>query len=108
MLLHQLLNNYTHYSNLFVWQELLAMMIKEEETLKKKVMTSIQTCKTELEKLYMELQMAVFEVTSFSLHNNFIVKKFFRLLDNQDTSHNPLFIFYFTRSVICFIFLTHF
>lgn len=50
------------------------MMIKEEETLKKKVMTSIQTCKTEMEKLYMELQMAVFEVTSFSLHINFVEK----------------------------------
>ncbi|XP_017290501.1 protein regulator of cytokinesis 1b isoform X2 [Kryptolebias marmoratus] len=42
-------------------KHLLEMMIKEEETLKMKLLSSIQTCKTEMEKLCLELQIAVFE-----------------------------------------------
>lgn len=41
------------------------MMIQEEESLKKRLIISIQTCKTEMEKLYLELQLPVFEVTVF-------------------------------------------
>ncbi|KAM7424650.1 hypothetical protein PAMA_000821 [Pampus argenteus] len=40
---------------------LLDMMIKEEESLKKRVISSIQTCRTEMEKLCLELQLSVFE-----------------------------------------------
>lgn len=44
------------------------MMIKEEETLKKRLINSIQTCRTEMEKLCLELQLSVFEVsTHFSV-----------------------------------------
>ncbi|XP_037548134.1 protein regulator of cytokinesis 1b [Nematolebias whitei] len=42
-------------------QALLEMMIKEEETLKQKLLSSIQTCRAEMDQLYLELQMAVFE-----------------------------------------------
>lgn len=39
------------------------MMIKEEESLKKRLISSIQTCQQEMEKLCLELQLSVFEVT---------------------------------------------
>uniref|UniRef100_A0A3Q1EQ28 Protein regulator of cytokinesis 1b n=1 Tax=Acanthochromis polyacanthus TaxID=80966 RepID=A0A3Q1EQ28_9TELE len=42
-------------------KNLLDMMIKEEESLKKKLISSIQTCKTDMEKLCLELQLPVFE-----------------------------------------------
>ncbi|XP_054468118.1 protein regulator of cytokinesis 1b isoform X2 [Anoplopoma fimbria] len=42
-------------------KSLLEMMIKEEESLKKRLISSIQSCRTEMEKLYLELQMPVFE-----------------------------------------------
>lgn len=40
------------------------MMIKEEESLRKRLLSSIQTCRAEMEKLYLELQLPVFEVTT--------------------------------------------
>lgn len=40
------------------------MMIQEEESLKKRLILSLQTCKTEMEKLCLELQLPVFEVTA--------------------------------------------
>lgn len=48
----------------FIHQSLLDMMVKEEESLKKRLVHSIQTCKAELETLYLELQLPVFEVTT--------------------------------------------
>ncbi|XP_041792438.1 protein regulator of cytokinesis 1b isoform X2 [Chelmon rostratus] len=42
-------------------KSLLDMMIKEEESLRKRLINSIQTCRTEMEKLYLELQLPVFE-----------------------------------------------
>ncbi|XP_044212420.1 protein regulator of cytokinesis 1b isoform X1 [Thunnus albacares] len=40
---------------------LLDMMIKEEESLKTRLISSIQTCRTDMEKLCLELQLPVFE-----------------------------------------------
>ncbi|CAM9345719.1 unnamed protein product [Lampetra planeri] len=45
------------------------MMIKEEETLKNRLISSIQTCRTEMEKLCLELHLATFE-TQFPRWNN--------------------------------------
>ncbi|XP_026234963.1 protein regulator of cytokinesis 1b isoform X2 [Anabas testudineus] len=42
-------------------KNLLEMMIKEEESLRKRLVNSIQTCRTEMEKLCLELQLPVFE-----------------------------------------------
>ncbi|XP_061520123.1 protein regulator of cytokinesis 1b isoform X2 [Phycodurus eques] len=42
-------------------KNLLDMMIKEEESLRSRVISSIQNCKTELEKLSLELQIPVFQ-----------------------------------------------
>ncbi|PWA29102.1 hypothetical protein CCH79_00006332 [Gambusia affinis] len=42
-------------------RNLLEMMVKEEESLKKRLVSSIQTCRTEMEKLCLELQIPVFE-----------------------------------------------
>lgn len=42
-------------------KNLLEMMIKEEESLKKRLLSSIQSCRTEMEKLCLELQIPVFE-----------------------------------------------
>uniref|UniRef100_A0AAQ5YXX0 Protein regulator of cytokinesis 1b n=1 Tax=Amphiprion ocellaris TaxID=80972 RepID=A0AAQ5YXX0_AMPOC len=42
-------------------KNLLDMMIKEEESLKKRLINSIQTCRTDMEKLCLELQLPVFE-----------------------------------------------
>ncbi|XP_070814523.1 protein regulator of cytokinesis 1b isoform X2 [Chaetodon trifascialis] len=42
-------------------KSLLDMMIKEEESLKKRLIHSIQACKTEMEKICLELQLPVFE-----------------------------------------------
>ncbi|XP_030576133.1 protein regulator of cytokinesis 1b isoform X1 [Archocentrus centrarchus] len=42
-------------------KNLLDMMIQEEESLRKRLIVSIQTCKTEMEKLCLELQLSVFE-----------------------------------------------
>ncbi|XP_074515273.1 protein regulator of cytokinesis 1b isoform X2 [Sebastes fasciatus] len=42
-------------------KSLLDMMIKEEDSLKKRLISSIQTCRTEMEKLYLELQLTGFE-----------------------------------------------
>ncbi|XP_068434460.1 protein regulator of cytokinesis 1b isoform X1 [Clinocottus analis] len=42
-------------------KSLLDMMIKEEESLKTRLIGSIQNCRTEIEKLYLELQLPVFE-----------------------------------------------
>ncbi|XP_038557816.1 protein regulator of cytokinesis 1b isoform X2 [Micropterus salmoides] len=42
-------------------KSLLDMMIKEEESLKKRLISSLQTCRTEMEKLCLELQLPVFE-----------------------------------------------
>ncbi|XP_029354158.1 protein regulator of cytokinesis 1b isoform X1 [Echeneis naucrates] len=42
-------------------KSLLEMMIKEEESLRKRLISSIQTCRTEMEKLCLELQLAMFE-----------------------------------------------
>ncbi|XP_068166548.1 protein regulator of cytokinesis 1b isoform X2 [Antennarius striatus] len=42
-------------------KNLLDMMIKEEESLKQRLINSVQTCKTEMEKLYLELQLPAFE-----------------------------------------------
>ncbi|XP_068596831.1 protein regulator of cytokinesis 1b [Brachionichthys hirsutus] len=40
---------------------LLDMMIKEEESLKMKLLNSIQTCRTDMERLYLELQLSAFQ-----------------------------------------------
>lgn len=45
------------------------MMIKEEESLRKRLINSIQTCRAEMEKLYLELQIPVFEVTTTEQEN---------------------------------------
>ncbi|XP_042342525.1 protein regulator of cytokinesis 1b isoform X1 [Plectropomus leopardus] len=45
-------------------KSLLDMMIKEEESLKKRLISSIQTCRTDMEKLCLELQLPVFEEES--------------------------------------------
>ncbi|XP_070684780.1 protein regulator of cytokinesis 1b isoform X2 [Pempheris klunzingeri] len=45
-------------------KSLLDMMIKEEESLKKRVVGSITECRTEMEKLCLELQLLVFEEES--------------------------------------------
>ncbi|MEQ2241230.1 hypothetical protein ILYODFUR_023243, partial [Ilyodon furcidens] len=37
------------------------MMVKEEESLRKRLLGSIQTCRTEMEKLCLELQIPIFE-----------------------------------------------
>ncbi|TDH17458.1 hypothetical protein EPR50_G00008310 [Perca flavescens] len=42
-------------------KSLLDMMINEEESLKKRLITSIQKCKAEMDTLYLELQLNVFE-----------------------------------------------
>ncbi|XP_015240318.1 PREDICTED: protein regulator of cytokinesis 1 isoform X2 [Cyprinodon variegatus] len=42
-------------------KNLLEMMVKEEESLKNRLLTSIQKCRTEMEKLCLELQIPVFE-----------------------------------------------
>ncbi|XP_034743935.1 protein regulator of cytokinesis 1b [Etheostoma cragini] len=42
-------------------KSLLDMMIKEEESLKKRLISSIQTCKAEMDALYLELQLTAFE-----------------------------------------------
>ncbi|XP_069581721.1 protein regulator of cytokinesis 1b [Brachyistius frenatus] len=42
-------------------KNLLEMMIKEEESLRKRLIISLQTCRTEMEKLCLELQLPVFE-----------------------------------------------
>ncbi|KAM9367032.1 protein regulator of cytokinesis 1b [Symphorus nematophorus] len=42
-------------------ENLLVMMIKEEESLKQRFIKSIQTCRAEMEKLYLELQLPAFE-----------------------------------------------
>ncbi|KAK5618545.1 hypothetical protein CRENBAI_016865, partial [Crenichthys baileyi] len=42
-------------------KNLLEMMVKEEESLKKRLLSSIQTCRTEMEKLCLELQIPIFE-----------------------------------------------
>ncbi|XP_008302137.1 protein regulator of cytokinesis 1b isoform X1 [Stegastes partitus] len=42
-------------------KSLLDMMIKEEESLKKRLITSIEACRTDMEKLCLELQLPVFE-----------------------------------------------
>ncbi|XP_061671719.1 protein regulator of cytokinesis 1b isoform X2 [Syngnathoides biaculeatus] len=42
-------------------KNLLDMMIKEEESLRNRVVSSIQSCKTEVEKLSLELQVPVFQ-----------------------------------------------
>ncbi|XP_075934939.1 protein regulator of cytokinesis 1b [Anarhichas minor] len=42
-------------------KSLLDMMIREEESLKTRLISSIQSCRTEMEKLYLELQLPVFE-----------------------------------------------
>lgn len=47
-----------------ILQSLLDMMIKEEESLRKRLINNIQTCRAEMEKLYLELQIPVFEVTT--------------------------------------------
>lgn len=52
------------YFIVFIHQSLLDMMIKEEESLRKRLLSSIQTCRAEMEKLYLELQLPVFEVTT--------------------------------------------
>lgn len=52
------------YFIIFILQSLLDMMIKEEESLRKRLLSSIQTCRAEMEKLYLELQLPVFEVTT--------------------------------------------
>uniref|UniRef100_UPI0037E806A6 protein regulator of cytokinesis 1b isoform X2 n=1 Tax=Semicossyphus pulcher TaxID=241346 RepID=UPI0037E806A6 len=45
-------------------KNLLEMMIKEEESLKTRLISSIQTCRTEMEKLCLELQLPLFEEES--------------------------------------------
>ncbi|KAG7481766.1 hypothetical protein JOB18_004206 [Solea senegalensis] len=42
-------------------KNLLEMMVKEEESLKKRIVSSIQICRTEMEKLCLELQLPVFQ-----------------------------------------------
>ncbi|XP_037304322.2 protein regulator of cytokinesis 1b isoform X2 [Pungitius pungitius] len=42
-------------------KSLLEMMIKEEESLRARLLSSIQSCRTEMEQLYLELQLPVFE-----------------------------------------------
>ncbi|KAM8894490.1 protein regulator of cytokinesis 1b isoform 3-T4 [Spinachia spinachia] len=42
-------------------KSLLEMMIKEEESLRTRLISSIQSCRTEMEQLYLELQLPVFE-----------------------------------------------
>lgn len=49
---------------MLILQSLLDMMIKEEESLRNRLTSSIQICRTEMEKLCVELQMPVFEVNT--------------------------------------------
>lgn len=48
-------------------QGLLDMMIQEEESLKKRLISSIQACRAELETLYLELQLPIFEVKAMKI-----------------------------------------
>uniref|UniRef100_A0A3Q3GVB3 Protein regulator of cytokinesis 1b n=1 Tax=Labrus bergylta TaxID=56723 RepID=A0A3Q3GVB3_9LABR len=45
-------------------KNLLEMMVKEEESLKNRLMSSIETCRAEMEKLCLELQLPLFEEES--------------------------------------------
>lgn len=42
-------------------------MIQEEESLKKRLISSIEACRAEMEKLYLELQLPVFEVKAMKI-----------------------------------------
>lgn len=52
-------------------------MIKEEESLKKRLMDSIESCRTQMQKLCLELQLPLFEVTKPFLHGLISVIVFF-------------------------------
>lgn len=43
------------------------MMIQEEESLKKRLISSIQACRAEMETLYLELQLPIFEVKALKI-----------------------------------------
>lgn len=43
------------------------MMIQEEESLKKRLISSIQACRAEMETLYLELQLPIFEVKAMKI-----------------------------------------
>lgn len=57
----------SHYCLVFMFQSLLDMMIQEEESLKKRLINSIQACRTEMETLYLELQLPTFEVKAMKI-----------------------------------------
>lgn len=48
-------------------QSLLDMMIQEEESMRKRLINSIQACRTEMETLYLELQLPIFEVKAMKI-----------------------------------------
>lgn len=43
------------------------MMVQEEESLKKRLISSIEACRAEMEKLYFELQLPIFEVKTMKI-----------------------------------------
>lgn len=52
------------FKNVIIFQNLLDMMIAEEEGLKKRLLSSIESCRKELGSLCDELQLPPFEVVS--------------------------------------------
>ena len=68
-------NGYTvcksHYFFVFIHQGLLDMMIQEEESLKKRLISSIQACRAEMETLYLELQLPIFQVKEIKKNSSF-------------------------------------
>lgn len=48
-------------------QSLLDMMIQEEESMRKRLINSIQACRAEMETLYLELQLPIFEVKAMKI-----------------------------------------
>lgn len=43
------------------------MMIQEEESMRKRLINSIQACRAEMETLYLELQLPMFEVSAMKI-----------------------------------------
>lgn len=72
------------------------MMIKEEESLRSRLINSIQTCKTDMEKLCLELQIPVFEVREAQPVSQLLRLRALKLftdvseLDNGDKWHLSL------------------
>lgn len=58
---------YSYHSLVFMCQGLLDMMIQEEESMRKRLISSIQGCRAEMETLYLELQLPIFEVRAMKI-----------------------------------------